>query len=112
MKKTLAAPLPALGWSADGKQILFVSFGFVPGASHRPSFNSARTHSFARSHGHITPGGVNPQQGVVSINLEEEIRRRAYEIYLERGMTAGDQSQDWLVAEREVRSRQMQQRAG
>jgi len=46
---------------------------------------------------------------VVSINVEEEIRRRAYELYLERRATAGsadgDENQDWLMAEREVRSR-------
>jgi hypothetical protein len=44
------------------------------------------------------------------VNLEEEIRRRAYELYLERRATAGaengDENQDWLVAEREIRSRQ------
>jgi len=42
-------------------------------------------------------------------NLEEEIRRRAYELYLQRRATAGigngDENQDWLVAEREIRSR-------
>jgi hypothetical protein len=48
---------------------------------------------------------------VVSINLEEEIRSRAYELYLERRATAGgengngDENQDWLIAEREIRSR-------
>jgi hypothetical protein len=46
-----------------------------------------------------------------NLNLEEAIRRRAYELYLERRATAGgengygDESQDWLMAEREVRSR-------
>jgi hypothetical protein len=44
------------------------------------------------------------------VNLEEEIRRRAYELYLQRRATAGtgngDENQDWLVAEREIRSRQ------
>lgn len=43
------------------------------------------------------------------VNLEEEIRRRAYELYLQRRATAGagsgDENQDWLVAEREVLSR-------
>jgi hypothetical protein len=42
-------------------------------------------------------------------NIEEEIRRRAYELYLQRRATAGgatgDEDQDWLVAEREIRSR-------
>jgi hypothetical protein len=41
-------------------------------------------------------------------NLQEEIRRRAYELYLQRGGTSGNESQDWLVAEQEVRSRQME----
>ena len=44
-------------------------------------------------------------------NLEEEIRRRAYELFLERGGTPGHESEDWISAEREVRSRQLQ-RAG
>jgi hypothetical protein len=43
------------------------------------------------------------------VNLEEEIRRRAYELYLQRAASAdnghGDQNQDWLIAEREIRSR-------
>ncbi len=54
-----------------------------------------------------------PKQGkpvnVVPVNLEEEIRRRAYELYLQRtaaaGGGSGDENQDWLLAEREIRSR-------
>lgn len=48
---------------------------------------------------------------LVPVNLEEEIRRRAYELYLQRRATAGnenvngDQNQDWLIAEREIRTR-------
>ncbi len=42
-------------------------------------------------------------------SLEEEIRRRAYELYLQRkaagGGENGDENQDWLMAEREIRSR-------
>ena len=33
---------------------------------------------------------------------DEEIRRRAYEIYLERGSRPGDELDDWLRAEREL----------
>jgi len=47
-------------------------------------------------------------QGFVSPNLEEEIRHRAYELYLERranGGDAGSPYQDWLAAEREIHSR-------
>jgi hypothetical protein len=42
---------------------------------------------------------------LVPVNLEEEIRCRAYELYVQRRGTAGDQNQDWLMAEREIRSR-------
>ncbi len=52
----------------------------------------------------------NPASGNrVSRNLEEQIRVRAYELYLQRRATAGDgdgnQHQDWLLAEREILSR-------
>ena len=43
-----------------------------------------------------------------TVNLDEEIRRRAYEIYLERRGAAGDAHQDWLLAEREIRARYQQ----
>ncbi len=33
---------------------------------------------------------------------DEEIRQRAYEIYLARGATAGYELEDWLRAEREL----------
>jgi hypothetical protein len=33
---------------------------------------------------------------------DEEIRSRAYEIYLERGQQAGGELDDWLKAEREL----------
>ena len=42
---------------------------------------------------------------VVPINLEEEIRQRAYELYLERGGVPGNEQEDWITAEREIRSR-------
>jgi hypothetical protein len=34
--------------------------------------------------------------------LEEKIRLRAYEIYLRRGATAGNELDDWLRAESEI----------
>ena len=41
-------------------------------------------------------------------NLQEQIRRRAYELYLQRGGVPGNENQDWLVAEQEVRSRHIE----
>ena len=47
------------------------------------------------------PASANPNGG----NLDEEIRRRAYELYLARNGCNGDPVGDWFVAEREVRAR-------
>jgi hypothetical protein len=37
-------------------------------------------------------------------SIEDVIRLRAYEIYLQRGATPGNPHEDWNVAEREVRA--------
>jgi DUF2934 family protein len=39
------------------------------------------------------------------LDLEEEIRRRAYELFERRGCIPGYENEDWLVAEREVMAR-------
>ena len=46
-----------------------------------------------------------PRNSVGNISPEEEIRRRAYEIYVERGDEPGSALDDWLQAEREVQQR-------
>ena len=35
-------------------------------------------------------------------SIQEKIRRRAYEIYVERGSQAGSELDDWLRAEAEI----------
>ena len=48
---------------------------------------------------------IRPNAEDTSANHEptqEEIRRRAYEIYLERNGLPGDELDDWLRAEREL----------
>ena len=37
-----------------------------------------------------------------STTTQEQIATRAYEIYLERGATPGNEFQDWIQAEREL----------
>jgi hypothetical protein len=55
-----------------------------------------------------TAGKNGGTTGFVAGNFEDEIRRRAYELYLERRATAGDangdENQDWLIAEQEILS--------
>jgi Protein of unknown function (DUF2934) len=48
---------------------------------------------------------------VVPINVEDEIRHRAYELYKQRGTATGSAAEDWLAAEREVRQRYRQQQS-
>jgi hypothetical protein len=48
---------------------------------------------------------------VVPIKLEDEIRRRAYELYVQRGNAPGSAAEDWLTAEREVRQRYQKQQS-
>ncbi len=48
---------------------------------------------------------------VMPINMEEEIRRRAYELAERRGFISGHETEDWLVAESEVLQRYRQHSA-
>lgn len=45
------------------------------------------------------------QQDQSVLGDEEQIRARAYELYLERGGGPSDEMEDWLRAEREYRGR-------
>jgi hypothetical protein len=49
------------------------------------------------------PGaGVEESDLLLQSTREQEIRNRAYEIYLQRGAESGDDAQDWFQAEREL----------
>ncbi len=48
------------------------------------------------------PARKSPRREVT----DEEIRQRAYEIFLARGATPGHELEDWLQAERELRWRE------
>jgi Protein of unknown function (DUF2934) len=52
-----------------------------------------------------------PSINLFPINLEDEIRRRAYELYLQRGTAPGGEAEDWLAAEREIKQRYRKQSA-
>jgi hypothetical protein len=39
---------------------------------------------------------------IEELPLEERIRRRAYELYVERGNQSGSEADDWLQAEEEA----------
>ena len=54
---------------------------------------------------------VRKTKNLVPINLEDEIRRRAYELYQQRAPGTGSEADDWFTAEREVMQRYHQQSA-
>ena len=49
------------------------------------------------------PGmAVGERERLQQSTREQEIRNRAYEIYLQRGTQPGNEVEDWLQAEREL----------
>jgi hypothetical protein len=55
--------------------------------------------------GSINAEGIQAETGEIPVGnsaFDEEIRLRAYEIYLERGEHPGRELDDWLQAEREL----------
>jgi len=50
------------------------------------------------------------RQNVIPINLDEEIRRRAYELWEQRGHEPGHENEHWLMAEQEIAARYNVQR--
>ena len=56
-----------------------------------------------RSTDSAQPGtAVKERERLLHSTGEQEIRNRAYEIYLQRGAQPGNEVEDWLQAEREL----------
>ena len=55
-----------------------------------------------------TPTATNGNGARPTEDVEAQIRLRAYELYQGRGYADGQAEEDWIQAEREVRSRQAQ----
>jgi hypothetical protein len=51
-----------------------------------------------------TAKAETPNEETRSPEREELIRRRAYELFLERGQVSGQELDDWLQAERQIES--------
>ena len=49
---------------------------------------------------------VNYTDGGKSLPLEEQVRLRAHELYIERGNESGSELDDWLQAEEELSAAQ------
>jgi hypothetical protein len=71
-----------------------------------PRTTTARKHR-KKTNGELPAVEVNIDMQP-AFNLDEEIRRRAYELYLARGGRPGNPHEDWLRAEQQVRQRAQQ----
>ncbi len=64
--------------------------------------------SLARFDGDETPSAANEQRGPRADGYDQDtIRRRAYELYLNRNGAEGDADADWFAAEQEIRGQRV-----
>jgi Protein of unknown function (DUF2934) len=79
------------------------------GAPVAPSVTATPAESFSEIRG-TRRTAPDARKNIVPINLEEEIRRRAYELWEEHGRESGRDEEFWFSAEREVVGRYAAQR--
>ena len=46
--------------------------------------------------------GTAREAAIEEVSIEEQIRQRAYQLYVERGNQSGSEVDDWLQAEQEI----------
>ncbi len=79
------------------------------GAKQPTPINSHAPDSFVLEH--APHSSVQPSTTTAHPSIEEEIRRRAYELYEERGRRHGFEQEDWARAEEEVRSKYQREKS-
>jgi hypothetical protein len=90
--------------AAQSEENLTVSNGAAEEAVQKrvPQSAEALSQTPARSTSQQGRNGSRSQNGASNIN-EEQIRERAYQLYLERGRQHGSHEDDWYRAESELR---------
>jgi Protein of unknown function (DUF2934) len=73
----------------------------MPRAKTPRNGDSASRKSVAASRNQVPAG----QSTALPADIENEIRLRAYELYVERGCEPGHEEEDWITAEKEVAAR-------
>ena len=59
----------------------------------------------------MAKSGRKSNSAEAQLDIEEQIRQRAYEIYEQRGSGDGNDIEDWLAAEREFRGTEAEKAA-
>jgi len=83
----------------------------APQATAAPEVNPSPAAKVMREPRKLEVVKSDVRKNLVPINLDDEIRKRAFELYQQRGAGGGSEAEDWLRAEREVRQRYRQQSA-
>jgi hypothetical protein len=88
----------------------FMNLGICKEYFHMPKAKTARSKQVIQmpepGTALTTPAATEANKTApVSIDLQGEIRRRAYELYEERGSVHGYEQEDWAKAEREILAR-------
>jgi hypothetical protein len=73
----------------------------APSADSKETHMSVESKTVDNSESMESVAEARSRDGLLSPSREEEIRRRAYEIYLGRGGEPGYETEDWLQAERD-----------
>ena len=80
-------------------------------AAAKPELTATAKPNVAREGARLAVVRTDSRATIMPINMEEEIRRRAYELSERRGFTSGHETEDWLMAESEVMQRYHQHSA-
>jgi hypothetical protein len=98
--------VPTAPVATRGKEVLVKHANQIEANSNTQGKESGTTVKAKRKESlEVHPSPILPHAGDTSANhapSHEEIRRRAYEIYLEHGSFPGSELDDWLQAEREL----------
>jgi hypothetical protein len=105
--EALAAELPTAEIPAVAPEVKAAAPEKAPSAlkPESKSFAPRNTEARKSDNGKAETRKTELRKNVFPINIEEEIRRRAYELYEQRGYSSGSEADDWLNAEREVLQR-------
>ena len=95
--------------SRSGSKVSPINAEATPVAPGSPVLVAESANGDAKPQPRVMKPAARPS--VVPFTLEEEIRRRAYELYVQRGPSYGSETDDWLIAEREVMERYQEHRA-
>jgi hypothetical protein len=88
-----------------GQNLSTRSLFLMPRAKKRSGPSSSKKNSSTNKAPVTQSPVVNPGRVSVAPVTEEQVRRRAYELFLQRGGFWGNPEQDWFQAEAEVRAR-------